>query len=499
MFKNRKAGIMGFALLVAFAVGSGTGWASTAYLSKVPSSLPKSCTTCHTTNIPQLNETGKKFLSAGRSFSFLQSTKTTTTRTTVTKTTSTTKKSTKKSSKKQPVKQIAAKPQPAKPQPIKPTPPPKPAFDPVAFNYQAWASSKHSQLVEEGPDKSVWPNNRGGTYNCAKCHTTEGFKAYITDVKSNPATFEAVYGNASITLKPYGPYPNAKAVAACDACHDNKGLRITGMVGLQTVATPGQPGADKPFMMVNAGKAAACFVCHDYRKAPSFPRDLNAPGVAIRGPHAAAQSELLLGFGGAEVTGEKYQSSPHAAIPNACVTCHMAKSNVPGLGGHTFKVAARDASGKLIKSNLNACTACHPGLNTINRQALGDYDGDRKIEGIQDEIKGLIAVLEEAINEKLGYPEAHAVSTGGQIIIYTDMKHTDSLTHKYENNKWVVDTTKPYWTNPAAKEIYNALFNIFFIEDEGSYGIHNPVYAVQLLQKSYKELTGHDVPNARIR
>lgn len=387
----RKSALIGLTALTTLLIGTGLSEAKVTYVSKIPSNLPKNCNTCHTASMPQLNETGKKFLAAGRTFSFLQN-NTTTSETTTSKTTNkkstTKKKSTKKKTQpKQVVKQTP-----------KPSTPPKPAYDPVAVNFKAWATSKHSQTVEEGPDKSQWPSNRGGTYNCAKCHASDGFKAYIADVKSSPSTFEAVYGNASITIKPYGPYPNATAVASCDACHDGKGLRITGVVGLQTTAAAGQPGANKPLIMLNAGKAAACFICHDYRKSPSFPANLNEPGVAIRGPHAAAQSELLLGFGGAEVAGEKYQSSPHAAIPNACVKCHMAPSNVPGTGGHTFKVAVRDKNGNLLRSNPNACISCHPGLTTVNRLALGDYDGDRKIEGIQDEVKGLNAVLEQAIN-----------------------------------------------------------------------------------------------------
>jgi len=114
--------------------------------------------------------------------------------------------------------------------------------------------------------------------------------------------------------------------------------------------------------------------------------------------------------------------------------------------------------------------------------------------------------LNKLIGEKLKYPNAKAVSTGGQIIIFADAKNTDpkdpatvSLTHVYDNGAWKTDITKPYWTNPDAKKIYNALYNIFLVEDEGSFGIHNPVYAVQLLQKSYKDLAGSDVPGARIR
>ena len=45
-------------------------------------------------------------------------------------------------------------------------------------------------------------------------------------------------------------------------------------------------------------------------------------------------------------------------------------------------------------------------------------------------------------------------------------------------------------------EIYQAAYNYLLVSSDGSLGIHNPTYAVQLLQQSYKWLTGKDVPGA---
>ena len=41
-------------------------------------------------------------------------------------------------------------------------------------------------------------------------------------------------------------------------------------------------------------------------------------------------------------------------------------------------------------------------------------------------------------------------------------------------------------------------WNLVFIESDKSLGVHNPDYAIQLLQQSYKYLTGHDIHNAVI-
>ena len=45
-------------------------------------------------------------------------------------------------------------------------------------------------------------------------------------------------------------------------------------------------------------------------------------------------------------------------------------------------------------------------------------------------------------------------------------------------------------------EVYQAAFNHVLITQDGSLGVHNPIYTVQLLQQAYRALTGNDVPNA---
>ncbi|MHB9094938.1 MAG: hypothetical protein ACYC21_09715, partial [Eubacteriales bacterium] len=259
-------------LLGIFLLFSGLASASDKYIKLVPAGYAKSCSTCHST-IPKLNETGVKFQKAGHSFSF-------------TKTPA-------------PVTPAPApKPVTTAPKPVvKPTPKPpvKPAPKPAASIYQQWTASKHNGVVAEaGVAKDKWPNARGGSYNCAKCHAAEGLVKYLAEVKAGGgyyATFSGKFGttdmkNASITIKPIGPYADTKAVASCGTCHENGKLRIIGVVGLQTTAAAGQPGYDKPLMTVNAGKAAVCFTCHDYRKSPSFPSSLSDPSkVAIRCPH----------------------------------------------------------------------------------------------------------------------------------------------------------------------------------------------------------------------
>lgn len=147
----------------------------------------------------------------------------------------------------------------------------------------------------------------------------------------------------------------------------------------------------------------------------------------------------------------------------------MAKLN--GVKNHTFAVVNKP---EYVKE---ACGSCHPGLTTVNRTALADYDGDKVIEGIQDEVKGLMTLVEKAAEEKekaLGaiFGENHG-AFAWMNAAKAGVKVPDSL--------------------------YYARFNLALIEEDGSHGVHNPAYAVRLLQESYKLVTGQDVPGATLR
>ncbi|MBI2876176.1 MAG: ammonia-forming cytochrome c nitrite reductase subunit c552, partial [Candidatus Tectomicrobia bacterium] len=168
--------------------------------------------------------------------------------------------------------------------------------------------------------------------------------------------------------------------------------------------------------------------------------------------------------------GERYARSFHFENPNTCVTCHMFKTPAEGeeghnrVGGHTFNVRSpeeftgvqhgREAGEKV--ANMAACQQCHPGLQQLNRRARGDYDGDGRVEGVQDEVRDLLALVKSAP----GYSAT--------------IKRTSTL------------------------EQAAARWNVAFVEQEGSTGIHNTAYAVTLLQRSYKKLAGNELPGADI-
>jgi hypothetical protein len=197
---------------------------------------------------------------------------------------------------------------------------------------------------------------------------------------------------------------------------------------------------------------------------------------------------MFAGMNAMEVAGVDYSNSFHADEEfvtyyfsdagddqnNKCVTCHMAANPVPGAssitGGHSFTMAA-ELNGSEVQ-NLASCNICHINLTTFDRRARGDYDGDGRVEGIQTEVRGLLGVVEAAINSSLG---------GG-----TFTEASGRIQFKDANGNTV---------SPSEPQ-YIAAYNHLFVLHDGSFGIHNTRYAVELLQSSYQNLTGRPVPNS---
>ncbi len=288
--------------------------------------------------------------------------------------------------------------------------------------------------------------NRPGARPNATCVTCHNGTAYEKGIKNS---------------KDMTPDQLAASAQGCNTCHQGKGV---GAYVRGTAEIAGGWGMSARVTVTGGGYGAFCMDCHNMNGNPD-------PKNARRAyPHYGPQANVVLGNGGMQVPGFQYGTSPHAANPDACVSCHMPKDEY-GYASHSFKVADKVEA---------ACGSCHAGLTTVNRPALGDYDGNGKIEGIQDEIKGLKKLLKDAINKAIDPNGGSFDGAKGAFIFYDANKKTIPVAN-------------------ISDVIYKATWNYKLIDKDGSYGIHNPIYTIQLLQQSYKELTGKDVPNATIR
>jgi len=236
----------------------------------------------------------------------------------------------------------------------------------------------------------------------------------------------------------------------CRACHTGRGVE------LMEAGTVDIPSAEN----VKGGTGALCMSCHNSRHAG------DVKDAERSAPHKSSQADIFTATGGIRAEDFNYGSTgAHAGIENSCVGCHLTETK-EGFASHTFEVESVQA----------ACGQCHQGIADTNLAAGGDYDGDGKQEGLQSEVEGLLSLVAEAVKEKTGGGEISS-SHGSVVITGADGEEMAEI----------------------PDDIYQAAYNYLLVSSNGSLGVHNPTYTVQLLQQSYKRLTGKDVPGAKMK
>ena len=327
---------------------------------------------------------------------------------------------------------------------------------------------------------------------CVECHTGQGFVE--VKIRGNDPVFPKMATEDNPTNL---PEPGATSPVACATCHDphaatepfNKGteeapniaslqLRLAGEVTMPNGAT------------VNAHESAVCVSCHANKRDLAYKDDYMARKNS-RGPHGNTQSDNFYGITPAafDFGMGNYSSSPHPAlVPESCISCHMAASPaapegavVDGVevvsshgvsvlnnaGSHTWSMTGSYLGEEV--ENVAACMAsgCHAegSITTFNRQAYGDFDGDGRVEGVQDEMAGLLEVVAGALP-----------------------KNADGNLYGIGFNKADLTDTE-----------LQAYWNYNLVASDGSGGVHNTTYSIQVLQRTYKALTGNSVPGAALK
>ncbi|MCX6030281.1 MAG: multiheme c-type cytochrome [Chloroflexi bacterium] len=321
-----------------------------------------------------------------------------------------------------------------------------------------------------------------GEQACVRCHSGNGYVSFLGDPK-NPASWD-----------------NTKQTIVCATCHDPHS--DANAFQLRIVSKP----IELPFeVKKDVGLSATCFECHNSR----VNSDDFMAGKTASSPHYSSIAELLSDTGG-QTYGQIVPNSPHGTMVGAtpiqnpafakdptlnqfmfskagdtkgniagpCVTCHMwpgltdaKNANFEKVGGHSFNTISPDGK----TDYTAACTSCHGEQKDFNMKAKADYDGNGKIEGVQDEVKGLLNVLwsgmEKAGVKKspTGYPYA------------TLPKGADGKTDPKITNAWFN---------------FRLVYGVMWGTDTGdgnqgqAQAIHNFKRSVSLLQLSIKDLTG---------
>jgi Secretion system C-terminal sorting domain len=318
------------------------------------------------------------------------------------------------------------------------------------------ASEFDGRGFEGGHAKGAYVGYAGGRSGCSPCHSGAGFVEWVKE--GRPVNADGL--PAATTILPVATN------ISCAVCHDPHNATVEHQLRIADT----QLGDGTPVTYEKYGTGSICMQCHRSRvKAATYSENPDNASSHY-GAHHGPEADMLLGVN-APNYGIQFPSSPHAVavLPgedhtNACVNCHMAgndeipadENSIKFVGGHSFNM--NNAEGQ---DNVAACAPCHGDIGTsfkdkkyyVNGNA--DLDGNGVAEGLQIEVHGLL--------DKLGEFLPHNASGA------VELTPGDSTL-----------------TTPVLKGAYV----YFFIEEDRSFGIHNPAFAVGILKAAIEGLGG---------
>ena len=347
--------------------------------------------------------------------------------------------------------------------------------------FQQWEESKHADYtlaIERATNKS-----------CGRCHVGQGFLAWLPQIEAgNPGSIEAEITWTADTTHP----------VTCVVCHDpHDPGNTSGEPNTATVRIEGNtPMLPAGFKALGVGRGALCMTCHNTRN--SERNDVAMLVVDDRAPHTASQADLLMGENAYFVSVGK--RSAHSLIGDTCTKCHMQLSPPPAKLSHNLA-----GTNHSFEASRDVCTSCH-----------GDFVGGGLDEAVHGGMEELKAGLEQAIvNEivaqisagntvtlkKMGADETDVNITKDSSV--TALEFTESH-GRLAMNIIIGDTTYEHvrlardtevkdsggnvvgtLINSAAGQIIaKAGWNYFLIEGDGSEGVHNPSFTLEVLNAS---------------
>ena len=289
--------------------------------------------------------------------------------------------------------------------------------------FEEWQSSGHAQVVTD-----LNPTNL--ISSCGRCHSGT-VRLSLLEGTALPA------GDADVSL-------------GCVVCHDPH-QRTANPYQLRNPLASTNDYSMSPsdvFAQKYNAQVGICAQCHNDRGA-SWTNSSSAP-------HFSPQYNLLLGSVGELDTGlPPYQPAAHALlITNQCAGCHMQTQAGSGPGqlavtGHSFRV-----------ESYNLCQACHPLPGALVQFTTN---------AVADQVQQVKAALD----------------------LWATTKAPASLQAKYGNLAWEYtnpgDLSAPGQGPSAAEQaliptnIQKARFNLYLVYHDGSFGVHNGPFTIELL------------------
>lgn len=280
----------------------------------------------------------------------------------------------------------------------------------------------------------------GGRSGCATCHSGAAFVA-------------AQKGETEV--------PAATPIT-CATCHDPHDASNSHQ--LRTVEVSLANGME----VTGGGSGKLCMNCHKSRRdGNDYTTNYLGNLSSHFGPHHGPQADVLLGENLVTFETTIGKTNHFGILENACASCHMkvtenvdGEGNVILSGGHTFSMKTPEGD-----DNVASCAPCHSfdsfAAVELDLNGVKDHDGDGTDEGLQDEVHGLLEQILALIpQDESGHPA-------------------------------ITDSTVTLVQAQAA-------YNYLAIEEDRSMGMHNPKFAVELLQVTLAQLKATDVEKTDI-
>lgn len=344
--------------------------------------------------------------------------------------------------------------------------------------FAEWSRSKHANLELAQEEATV--ESRGVTAaHCGRCHSEQGFVAWVPQLlNGDPGNIKKPDGSpADIDyLTSLGLTHDSVRPITCLACHgDGFALRVLD-------SAPMLPAG---FDAVAVGAGALCMSCHNTRNGRITWNATDTGTLAYRGPHEAAQADVVMGKNAYFVNDTLDLASPHALYTgDSCVTCHVHM----GKEGHTFEAAT------------TVCAQCHG-------PALSIEFVQRPIEQLENQLKAAIERKVLAVRGQIGFVRSWNPATD----VYTDMTldgnqitgiaeiltiHGQSsfrlgLGNGTEVYTRVADILQAAGGNrvfATTDPVVRACWNYLLFEYDGSKGVHNPGFARDVLMATISAL-----------
>jgi hypothetical protein len=383
--------------------------------------------------------------------------------------------------------------------------------------YYLWTQSSHSELQMALDEGTVEGRPTGtGPASCARCHAGQGFVAYLDQRNCSNADTLNPLANLSTNEGAAGPLvirnsdgtcTTVASIAAgqtffqsigltkaqvqpqtCQTCHDphTAELRLTGDTGALASG----------FQFSGAGSGALCMVCHNTRNGA---RGDSVTVTSIGSPHAPSQADVLAGqnayfMGGANgfVPGTL---SKHAFIDDTCVGCHMKLKPATGAG------AAATNTNHTFAADTSSCATCHS--NLITGEAVEAQFAAQRAAVLPAMVKALNAQLGSSYAVKAYQSLSSSVTNA---VTLTQLPTNLDVASIRGQPALVLTFAPPGVDDPfnaGAKTliIYTAIGDVkvngtavisangtfakaiwnYLIVNDGSNGIHNPSFVIDVL------------------